>query len=201
MMNGRDKIYFSTQEAAVYCRVTRFTIINWVKQGLIKATRTAGGHRRIARNELMVFMRTNNMDIKELSESNGLKSPENGFKWCWEYYQNDGYKNHKCRGCLVYLTHSKKCFDLRKRLGNERVFCNSDCEHCSYYREYYGNFDWCWEYHQEGRQDGHKCRECMGYLTGTKKCYALREETDHKKIYCSKDCSECSYYKKHVGTE
>lgn len=192
MANFKIKDYFSTVEAAKYCKVTRFTIINWVKNGLIKATRTIGGHRRILRDDLISFMQIHNMGIRSVD----LQCPEIGFKWCWEFYQNDGYKNHKCRGCLVYLTHAKKCFELREKVGHRRVFCSSSCKDCSYYKEYFNNFQWCWEFYQNGGQADHECQKCIVYLTGTKRCFTLREETDHKKIFCKRNCTECSYYQK-----
>ena len=39
--------YMTTTELARLCGVSRFTIINWTKQGRIKAIRTVGRHYRI----------------------------------------------------------------------------------------------------------------------------------------------------------
>ncbi|MBF0503622.1 MAG: helix-turn-helix domain-containing protein [Candidatus Omnitrophica bacterium] len=39
--------YFTTSQAAKALHVTRFTILNWIKQGKIKAASTFGGHHRI----------------------------------------------------------------------------------------------------------------------------------------------------------
>lgn len=49
--------YFTTFEAARACGVFHTTVINWVKKGRLKAHRTPGGHRRIAAEELLAFMR------------------------------------------------------------------------------------------------------------------------------------------------
>lgn len=184
------KEYFSTIEAAKYCKVTRFTIINWIIKGILSAQKTAGGHHRILFSDLTRFMREYKMDLSSLN----LHSPETGFKWCWEYHQKDGYQNHKCLGCLVYLTHARKCFELRDKMSGKRIFCNSECKNCSYYKDYSSNFQWCWEFHQENGCD-HECRECIVYVTGTRRCFTLRKETDHKKIFCKKDCMDCLYYK------
>ena len=42
--------------ASKYCNVSSKTIINWVEAGHIKAYRTVGGHRRIKKSDLEVFM-------------------------------------------------------------------------------------------------------------------------------------------------
>ena len=50
--------YMTTTEVAKLCGVSRFTIINWTKQGRIKATRTAGRHYRILASEALSLLRT-----------------------------------------------------------------------------------------------------------------------------------------------
>jgi len=50
--------YMTTTELARLCGVSRFTIINWTKQGRIKATRTIGRHYRIPVSEALSLLRT-----------------------------------------------------------------------------------------------------------------------------------------------
>jgi len=50
--------YMTTTELARLCGVSRFTIINWVKQGRIKVIRTAGRHCRIPVSEALSLLRT-----------------------------------------------------------------------------------------------------------------------------------------------
>ncbi|MHC4075616.1 MAG: excisionase family DNA-binding protein [Planctomycetota bacterium] len=50
--------YMTTTELARLCGVSRFTIINWTKQGRIKATRTVGRHYRIPVSEALSLLRT-----------------------------------------------------------------------------------------------------------------------------------------------
>jgi len=50
--------YMTTTELANLCGVSRFTIINWTKQGRIKATRTVGKHYRIPVSEALSLLRT-----------------------------------------------------------------------------------------------------------------------------------------------
>lgn len=46
---------YTTFEAAKICHVTHHSIKNWIKQGLIKASRTPGGHYRILEPNLDAF--------------------------------------------------------------------------------------------------------------------------------------------------
>jgi excisionase family DNA binding protein len=48
----------TTSELARLCGVSRFTIINWIKRGRIKAIRTVGGHYRIAVSEALSLLRS-----------------------------------------------------------------------------------------------------------------------------------------------
>jgi len=52
--NGDQKAY-TTFEAAKICHVTHHSIKNWIKQGLIRASRTPGGHYRILEQDLDSF--------------------------------------------------------------------------------------------------------------------------------------------------
>ncbi|HOK09630.1 MAG TPA: response regulator [Candidatus Hydrogenedens sp.] len=53
-MNKEQKAY-TTFEAARICHVTHHSIKNWIRQGLIKASRTPGGHYRILEKDLDEF--------------------------------------------------------------------------------------------------------------------------------------------------
>ena len=50
--------FLTTSQAAKISRVTRFTVANWAKSGLLKVSYTAGGHRRISQESLEEFIRT-----------------------------------------------------------------------------------------------------------------------------------------------
>lgn len=54
-MSTQDQKAFTTFEAAKICHVTHHSIKNWIKQGLIKASRTPGGHYRILESDLDSF--------------------------------------------------------------------------------------------------------------------------------------------------
>ncbi|MBF0569180.1 MAG: helix-turn-helix domain-containing protein [Candidatus Omnitrophica bacterium] len=48
--------YFTTSQAAKILHVTRFTVLNWIKSGKLKAVATLGGHQRIPKRSLEAFL-------------------------------------------------------------------------------------------------------------------------------------------------
>lgn len=68
--------YHTTYQVAKFFGVSLPTVVNWVNSGLLKAHRTPGGHRRIARNDVIAFARQHNYPLpKELVE-NGEGRPK-----------------------------------------------------------------------------------------------------------------------------
>lgn len=63
-MNREQKAY-TTFEAARICHVTHHSIKNWIRQGLIKASRTPGGHYRILEKDLDEFREKYDMFPKD----------------------------------------------------------------------------------------------------------------------------------------
>ena len=63
--------YMTTTELARLCGVSRFTIINWAKQGRIKTIRTVGRHYRIPASEALALLRTFNQEKKGSSSGSG----------------------------------------------------------------------------------------------------------------------------------
>jgi excisionase family DNA binding protein len=64
-LNDREEKAYTTFEAAKICHVTHHSIKNWIKQGLIKASRTPGGHYRILENDLDTFREEYDMFPRE----------------------------------------------------------------------------------------------------------------------------------------
>jgi excisionase family DNA binding protein len=52
-------------QASKYCSVSPKTVSNWVDQGHIKAHRTVGGHRRIRKQDLDMFLRRMGMPLPD----------------------------------------------------------------------------------------------------------------------------------------
>ncbi len=63
--------YMTTTELSRLCGVSRFTIINWTKQGRIKATKTIGRHYRIPVSEALSLLRA--LGKKKKPSSSDLK--------------------------------------------------------------------------------------------------------------------------------
>lgn len=68
-MSDREQKAFTTFEAAKICHVTHHSIKNWIKQGLIKASRTPGGHYRILEEDLDSFREKYDMFPREKGPS------------------------------------------------------------------------------------------------------------------------------------
>lgn len=68
------KPVFTTFEVARLCHVSPLSIINWVNAGRLSAFRTPGGHRRIRRQDLILFMRENGLPLPdELKPGSGRR--------------------------------------------------------------------------------------------------------------------------------
>jgi len=59
------KNFYTTHQASKFCNVYPTTVINWIKEGLLSAYTTPGGHRRIKKDDLLNLMQKNNMPIPE----------------------------------------------------------------------------------------------------------------------------------------
>jgi excisionase family DNA binding protein len=57
-----EKSILTTHEAAKYLNVYTNTVIHWMNSGKLCGYRTPGGHRRILREELLNFVKNNNLE-------------------------------------------------------------------------------------------------------------------------------------------
>ncbi|UCC95292.1 MAG: helix-turn-helix domain-containing protein [Candidatus Omnitrophota bacterium] len=131
----RDEIkfqnnYITTSQLAKFCGVSRFTIINWIKQDKIKAIKTAGGHHRIYLSEVISFLETIH---RERKRRGALSVPS---VCCWEYAERKG-DDKNCRNCLIYKREIDYCFLLAREFGKGVVCCEKDCLHCDYFNEFF----------------------------------------------------------------
>ena len=53
----------TTGEAAQYCHVSQATVVNWIKEGKLKAYATPGGHHRILLPDFLSFLETYRMPV------------------------------------------------------------------------------------------------------------------------------------------
>ena len=119
----------STGKVAHLLSVRPDTVLKWIKSGRLPAKRTAGGHYRIAQN-----------DVDGLIANGAEPSPadESGFVYCWEYYGTDGSPSDTCTDCLVYRARARLCYEmsgLARENGYAGAHCDNSCEECAYYHE------------------------------------------------------------------
>ncbi|MBP5465847.1 MAG: response regulator [Treponema sp.] len=58
-------VVFSAMEAAKICGVVNQTAINWIRKGSLKASTTPGGQYRVYPEDLIDFMKRNNMNVPQ----------------------------------------------------------------------------------------------------------------------------------------
>lgn len=54
---------YTTHQVSKFCDVYPTTVIKWIKEGILPAFTTPGGHRRIQKEDIRVLMEKNNMPI------------------------------------------------------------------------------------------------------------------------------------------
>ncbi|MFT4621989.1 MAG: excisionase family DNA binding protein [Myxococcota bacterium] len=66
--------FYTTHQVARMFGVTMATVVNWEGRGLIHAQRTAGGHRRISRRNILTFAKDNGHAVPaELFSEHGIR--------------------------------------------------------------------------------------------------------------------------------
>ena len=144
----------TTGQAAQLCAVTPDTVLKWIKKGKLAATRTAGGHYRVALPDLEPFLAGfgqkgtgtggNGGAATALS---GVNSSQDGMREgeedvpCWEFLSEEGEIRQACKQCVVYRVRATRCFlmaGLDTDVGHARQFCEGSCEDCVYFRRLQG---------------------------------------------------------------
>ncbi len=129
--------YFTTNDIARMCCVTRQTVINWIKGGKLKAVLTPGGHRRVSREDLLEFFRGKNLDPEAVLSFEEERRKE--VPYCWEYFVTgftSRWSNHDCENCLVKQVRALRCYLLRGYLATAEEPCRTTCEQCAYMKRY-----------------------------------------------------------------
>lgn len=68
-------VYYTTFQVANFLGVSLPTVVNWVNSGLLDAHRTPGGHRRIARNDVITFARRQDYPLSREFLAEGRDTP------------------------------------------------------------------------------------------------------------------------------
>ena len=119
--------YLSTGQVARHCSVTSDTVLKWIKQGLLPACRTAGGHYRIYKGDIERFV----------VQQRPPARTDRPFRYCWEYHAK-GEIPQECKDCIVYRTRAQRCYEvilLAPEIGYTKRLCKQGCEKCDYYRQ------------------------------------------------------------------
>ncbi|MFC1675475.1 helix-turn-helix domain-containing protein [Planctomycetota bacterium] len=132
--NKLNKDFLSTTELARLCGVSRFSIINWVKQGKINTLRTVGGKHRIPVAEAIEFLET--MHCQSSHETESDLAPD-ALGHCWEYPRKTNCDN-RCKSCLIYGREVDYCFIVVRQFGKGVIHCKGDCLRCEYFGEFFG---------------------------------------------------------------
>ena len=69
-------VYYTTYQVGKFLGVSLPTVVNWVNSGLLPAHRTPGGHRRIARNDIIAFAREHKYPIARELTGTGDGKPK-----------------------------------------------------------------------------------------------------------------------------
>jgi excisionase family DNA binding protein len=124
----RDReLALSTGQAARYCYVTSYTIVNWIRTRRLKAQKTAGGQHRIRVGDLREFMRANDMRTDLLEGEQGIRP------YCWEFHCQPGEEVSACEDCLVRRSGAENCYELRRVLPLPKGLFD-ECTSCEYYQ-------------------------------------------------------------------
>jgi excisionase family DNA binding protein len=123
--------HLSTGKAAKALSVTPDTILKWIKSGKLDASRTAGGHYRIHPGEIEKLKFAAPPPLANRAES----AANRVMPYCWEY-NNARESSKACKECIVYQTHTQRCYELIKfaaEIGHKKLFCAGGCWNCQYF--------------------------------------------------------------------
>ena len=124
----------TTGQAARLCSVKADTILKWIRDGRLQATRTAGGHFRVDPTHLNALQP---LSFAEASPPNEPGASQPAMLRCWEYMAAEGEIPEACLQCVAYRIRAAWCFEVRKLgcdVGQMSVYCRTSCEDCLYYQ-------------------------------------------------------------------
>ena len=124
--------FLTTGQVAKIYSVTSDTVLKWIKKGRIPATRTAGGHYRVRREDLV------NDSGLGLEPEAKVAPPEvkKNFQYCWEFNSPEGLVQDNCRECAVFKSRAYRCYEVLKlapEVGHSQSFCSKSCDECEYF--------------------------------------------------------------------
>jgi len=132
------KDFYTTCEIAKFCGVSRITVKNWLEKSALPYFRTTGGHRRVARKDLVEFLKKRKYPLEKLYQYEEELNLKKRNLYCWEYFSKHFTEQHSnnCSNCLIYQTQTLKCYNLVNVFGRDRVKCDKECNECEYKLKY-----------------------------------------------------------------
>ncbi len=133
----QNQEFLSTGQAAKLLGVTPDTVLKWVKTGRLPATRTPGGHYRLARADIDRQLESDKKETSSGGESNPGSSAQSVLH-CWEFYAQGGKVLSDCMDCLVFRARALRCYEMSNlppETGYAGTFCKTSCTECPYYQE------------------------------------------------------------------
>ncbi len=134
-MPHKEREWLSTGQAAKLFSVTSDTVLKWIRKGRLGGVRTAGGHYRVRRRDVVALLGP--------CPPAGGSSPEPRARVsspplrCWEYLTGrDGIRD-ECKQCSIYQVRAGWCFEMAGMgfdIGHSKQLCRSSCRDCVYYR-------------------------------------------------------------------
>ncbi len=128
------KDYLTTTELAKLCGVSRFTVLNWIKQGKIDTIRTVGGKYRIPAVEAMSLLEE--LDCGASRTAKKMVLADDALGHCWEYPQTTNCDND-CEDCLIHGKKLDYCFVVVRQFDKKATRCQGDCLDCAYFGEFF----------------------------------------------------------------
>lgn len=129
--------FLSTGQAAKLLGVTPDTVLKWVKTGRLSATRTPGGHYRIARADIEARLESEEVEVTPAAGTTAGANSD-GAMHCWEFYAQGGVVLSDCTDCLVFRARALRCYEMSNlppETGYAGTFCKTSCTQCPYYQE------------------------------------------------------------------
>ncbi len=77
--NIRQNVRLTSRDIAIYCQVSKSTVLEWIKSGRLKAFRLPSGHYRIDKKDFRAFLEKYDMPVNtwlfngETTEGKGKK--------------------------------------------------------------------------------------------------------------------------------
>ena len=62
--SGKSNIRLTSSDIASYCQVSKSTVLEWIKSGILKAFSLPSGHYRIDRDDFRDFLNRWNIPVK-----------------------------------------------------------------------------------------------------------------------------------------